>query len=126
MLIIEFDGDSHYCKTQRIKSDVEKDEDYTLLGYRVVRIPYFIQITSQVLKYIFDENIMFKQRYPNGFIDLKATLPADYCELGVKLFKKDLLRFDYHAEEIINSLNDKIKEKRDVELVLPSSLLKIM
>lgn len=123
MLIIEFDGDSHYCKAQRIKSDVEKDNDYISLGYRIFRIPYFIQITSPVLKAMLDENIEFKQRYPNGFIDPKAILPADYCELGIDLFKKDLERFEYHANEIIESLKKKITEKRDSELVVPLSLL---
>ena len=124
MLIIEFDGDSHYCKSQRIKADIEKDKDYSSLGYKIFRIPYFIQITTPLLKDIFSEDIQFDQRYPIGFNDKKAMLPADYCELGVELFKKDLERFDYHAEEIIQTLRDKIEEKGDIELVLPSSLIK--
>jgi hypothetical protein len=119
-LIIEFDGDSHYCKAQRIKTDIEKDKDYEALGYRIYRIPYFIQITTYVLKDIFDENIQFKQRYPNGFIDPKAILPADFCELGIELFLKNLKRFDYHAEEIIDSLKNKIKAKRLSEEILMS------
>ncbi len=122
-LIIEFDGDSHYCKAQRIKTDVEKDRDYSSLGYRIFRIPYFVQITTQVLEEIFDEKIKFKQRYPNGFIDKKAVLPADFCELGVKLFLNDLNRFHYHSEEIIKSLKSKIEEKKDPELVVPLSFI---
>jgi len=123
MLIIEFDGDSHYCKAQRIKSDIEKDEDYASLGYQIFRIPYFVQITTPVLKSIFNEDITFEQRYPNGFIDNRAVLPSDFCELGIELFKNDLVRFEYHAEEIIESLKEKIKEKEDAELVVPSSIL---
>ncbi len=123
MLIIEFDGDSHYCKAQRIKSDTEKDEDYASLGYRIFRIPYFVQITPPVLNGIFNENIAFEQRYPNGFIDKKAVLPSDFCELGIELFKNDLVRFEYHAQEIIESLKEKIKEKGDAELVVPPSLI---
>ena len=111
-LIIEFDGDSHYCKAQRIKTDIEKDTDYLSLGYKVFRIPYFVQITTQVLKDIFDEEIPIEQRYPNWFIDKKAVLPADYCELGIKLFLNDLKKLHYHAVDIIKSLIDKIKEKR--------------
>ena len=125
-LIIEFDGDSHYSKAQRIKSDIEKDEDYISLGYRIFRIPYFIQITTHLLKDIFDKNIPYKQRYPNGFIDPKAMLPADYCELGVELFKEDLKRFDYHKDEILESLQNKVKEKGDIELVVPSSLFSLI
>jgi hypothetical protein len=28
-LIVEFDGDSHYCQAKRIISDREKDQDYS-------------------------------------------------------------------------------------------------
>ena len=121
-LILEFDGDSHYCKAQRIKADIEKDEDYRRLGYRIFRIPYFVQLTTPLLRDIFDENIQFMQRFPNGFIDPKATLPADYCELGIELFKRDLEKFSYHADEILASLKNKVEEKKDIDLVLPLSL----
>lgn len=125
-LIIEFDGDSHYCKAQRIKADIEKDEDYSSLDYRIFRIPYFIQITTPLLKEIFGENIPFIQRYPNGFIDPKAMLPSDFCELGIELFKKDLVKFEYHTNEILESLKTKVKEKGDIELVVPPSLIELI
>lgn len=102
-LIIEFDGDTHYCKAQRIITDSEKDHDYSELGYRVFRIPYFVQMTENVIDQIFGRSITFEQIYPNGFIDPKAVLPADFCELGIIQFLKDLERFDYHKSEIINS-----------------------
>jgi hypothetical protein len=125
-IILEFDGDSHYCKAQRIKTDVFKDDDYKSLGYKVFRIPYFIQMSSELIKMIFDKDINFKQKYPNGFIDKKAILPADFCELGVDLFKKDLENFSYCKDDIIKSLNQKIEEKNDIELVIPTSLKQII
>lgn len=121
-LIIEFDGDTHYCKANRILTDAEKDEDYSALGYRIVRIPYFIQITDQVLKYIFGRSIEFKQVYPNGFIDPNAILPADFCELGISQFIKDLETFNYHKDEVIESLKSKVQEKGNISYVLPPSL----
>lgn len=121
-IILEFDGDSHYCKAQRIKTDIFKDKDYISLGYTVFRIPYFIQMSSELIKMIFDIDITYKQKYPNGFIDKKAVLPADFCELGIELFKKDLGKFSYCKDEIIDSLNIKIQEKSDIELVVPLSL----
>ncbi len=121
-LIIEFDGDSHYCKSDRILKDRAKDNDYQSLGYRVVRIPYFIQMSKPLLKIIFDEDIEFKQVYPNGFIDKKAVLPADYCELGLELFLEDLERFSYCKDEIIDSLKNKMEELESVQRVLPKSL----
>jgi len=122
-LIIEFDGDTHYCKSNVIKSDFKKDIDYASIGYRIFRIPYFVQITTKMLKDIFDENIKWNQRFTHGFISPKVTLPADYCDLGIKRFKNDLDRFDYHAEDIVHSLKNKLKEKNDMELILPDSLL---
>jgi len=125
-LIIEFDGDSHYCKSDRILKDRAKDNDYRSLRYRVVRIPYFIQMSKPLLKMIFDEDIEFKQIYPNGFIDKKAVLPADYCELGIELFLEDLERFSYCRDDIIESLKTKIEELDSMELVLPKSLYRLI
>jgi len=91
-----------------------------------VRIPYFIQMSKPLLKMIFDEDIEFKQIYPNGFIDKKAVLPADYCELGIELFLEDLERFSYCRDDIIESLKTKIEELDSMELVLPKSLYRLI
>lgn len=125
-IIIEFDGDSHYCKSQRIKTDMLKDDDYKLLDYKVFRIPYFVQMSSELIKMIFNKDMKYEQKYPNGFIDKKAILPADFCELGIELFKKDLERFSFCTSEIIESLKVKVQEKNDIELVIPSSLKQII
>ncbi|UCZ76777.1 endonuclease domain-containing protein [Dickeya zeae] len=121
-LIIEFDGDTHYCKAQRIITDMEKDEDYRLLGYRIFRIPYFVQITDKVISHMLGFSMEFKQVYPNGFIDAAAVLPADFCELGIARFISDLETFYYHKCEILYSLKENINNKGDVNLVLPPSL----
>ncbi|AVT59756.1 MULTISPECIES: DUF559 domain-containing protein [Pectobacterium] len=121
-LIIEFDGDAHYCKAQRVIIDKEKDLDYMGLGYTIFRIPYFIQLTEEMIGGIFRKNITFTQRYPHGFIDSKAVLPADFCELGIKRFLDDLERFSEYRNDVINSLRSKIKEKENIDLVIPFSL----
>ena len=125
-LIIEFDGDTHYCKSQRIIVDAEKDKDYQNLGYRVVRIPYFVQLTSKVCEYVFDKRFEIEQKYPQGFNDRKATLPADYCELGITKFLADLEIYSFHKREIILSLKNKIQEKGNIDLVLPKSIQNII
>ena len=122
-LIIEFDGHSHYCQSKTILNDIKKDNCYRNLGYSIHRIPYFIQITEQVLQLLFNKKIKFEQKYPNGFIDSKAILPSDFCELGIQKFKKDLDKFHFHENEIINSLKEKIKVLDDERLVLPKSLI---
>ena len=45
-MVVEYDGDEHYCNTLKIKADIEKDQKAAEMGYRVVRIPYWIQLTS--------------------------------------------------------------------------------
>ena len=48
-LIIEFDGNQHYQDVNVIFRDKEKDKIYTEMGYRIERIPYFIQMTEEFL-----------------------------------------------------------------------------
>lgn len=121
-LIIEFDGDSHYCKAARIISDHEKDAEYKSLGYKIIRIPYFIQMTSDVLAHVFGISKPFTKKYPHGFIDPKAVLPADFCELGIQKFVADLSTFSFHKNEVINSLIQQIAMKKNINLVLPPSI----
>jgi len=121
-IIIEFDGYHHYSQAKRILTDTAKDDDYKSLGYSIFRIPYFVQMNSELLKMIFNKKIKFEQVYENGFIDNKAMLPADYCDLGIKLFKKDLERFDYCKKDIVDSLKRKTEQHGSKELVLPESL----
>ncbi|MBE3658651.1 hypothetical protein BOO92_18435 [Vibrio navarrensis] len=64
----------------------------------------------------------FNQIYEHGFIDKKAILPADYCELGVRQFEQDLATFSAFKSDIVKSLESKISELGNIDLVLPSSL----
>ena len=121
-LIIEYDGFGHYTVSKNIISDIDKDLDYTSMGYKVIRIPYFIQLTKEVIYNLF--NIKLDKdlySYPHGFIDKKAVLPADFCELGIKKFREDLERFSFVKEDIIKSLNQHLKTK-DINIILPPSL----
>lgn len=49
--IIEFDGLPHYQNPDVIKSDRKKDLIYKENGYKVVRVPYFIQLTKETVKF---------------------------------------------------------------------------
>jgi len=121
-IIIEFDGYSHYCNSKQIKRDNTKDYEYKNLGYKIFRIPYFIQLSNNLIFLIFNDNFNIEQIYPNGFIDSKAILPADFCELGNKKFLNNLDTFYYCKTDIINSLKNKVNELNDINLVLPPSL----
>jgi len=68
-LMIEFDGVQHYQKPERIKADVENQRLYEELGYKVVRIPYFIQLSNDVVRQMFGRVIsepLFDDRTIDG------------------------------------------------------------
>lgn len=121
-LIVEFDGYHHYNSTARICKDYANNELYVSLGYKVIRIPYFIQMSTELLRDIFKVNIKVERTYEDGFIDSSALLPADFCEMGVQKFEQDLHTFEYAKESIYNTLRIKATELQSVELVVPKSL----
>ena len=76
-------------------------------GYKIVRIPYFIQLTKENQLKLFGKYVEFNLDFPNGFIHPKAILPMDFCYLGLKRFKEDLDKFN--DDEIIDSVNSRLK-----------------
>jgi hypothetical protein len=109
-LIIEFDGDRHYTQSNVIIADELKDFTYTKMGYKIFRIPYFIQLCDKLIFDIFSYSPKkIIQTYPHGFISDTCTHPADFCALGIKRFNSDLQRFSYCSKEILDSLEEKAK-----------------
>ena len=56
-IIVEFDGVHHYKNPDLIEKDIENTRLYESFGYKVVRIPYFIQLTNKAVKTLFDVEI---------------------------------------------------------------------
>lgn len=108
-LIVEFDGDLHYSVRKRQKVDIEKDSVYSKMGYKVVHIPYFVQLSSVVIKDLFGVEMEWEQVYPHGFIDSEAMLPVDFNYYGIYRFRQDLKKFSYINDDIIESLQAKIE-----------------
>lgn len=77
-LIVEFDGYKHFNSSITQQRDVYKTSIYELMGYKVINIPYFIQLSSKSIKFFFDVEIDWEQEYPHGFISDKALLPSDF------------------------------------------------
>ena len=120
-LIFEFDGPTHYTNSKRILKDKENDLFYQSIGYRVIRIPYFVQIDS-----LFFENILgitkeSTYNFPHGFISEEIVLPADYCYAGILKFLNDLEKYSYIKDDIIESLISKAKDI-PLSIVLPEIL----
>lgn len=74
-LIVEFDGDQHYRNVKKIKSELKKDYIYQQMGYTIVRIPYFVQISSLIIEKLFKKNIPYQQTFPHGFISKTVIMP---------------------------------------------------
>lgn len=120
-LLIEFDGYLHYSKSTTQKNDEIKEKIYTDHGFSIIHIPYFVQLSTDVIKLLFNINMKWKQTYEHGFIDDKALLPADFNEKGLIRFFEDIKKYSIIKKEIYKSLDDKI-EKLGIEVVLPPSI----
>ena len=94
-IIIEFDGILHYKNPENIIRDRKKDAQYRALGYEVVRIPYFIQLTNQAVKQLFHRDVseeLFNPLLPSLFPELRNT-PAFLCPLGIQRMAKEFRAF---------------------------------
>jgi len=107
-LIIEFDGLQHYQKPERIKADIENQKLYESCGYKVVRIPYFIQLSNDVVKQMFGRDVeeeLFNPNIPSLGIKGKNT-PAYCCPAGLKRMAKEFHNYPGQYQVNLKSLLD--------------------
>lgn len=106
-IIIEFDGLPHYTNPQNIIKDKENTRIYEQNGYKVIRIPYFIQLTNKAVEELFGVEIeepLFNINYPSlGGIGLKHN-PSCLCPEGVRRMAREFKRFPDQYEVNIRSL----------------------
>jgi len=94
-IIIEFDGLQHYTNPDIIEKDIESTKLYNSFGYKVVRIPYFIQLTNKAVKTMFDIEIS-EELFDEKFSSLSAigrNSPAYLCPAGVKRMAVEFRKF---------------------------------
>lgn len=105
-LIIEFDGIQHYTNPENIRKDRQNQQIYESFGYRVIRIPYFVQLTQTVVKEIFGINIpydLFSPALPSMSVRWKNT-PAYCCPAGIERMAQDFHRYPQQYEVNLRSL----------------------
>jgi len=110
-LIIEFDGIQHYTKPDIIEKDIKNTEIYEKLGYKVVHIPYFIQLSKKAVKTLFDVDIqeeLFDETIPSLGIKGQNT-PAYLCPEGIKRMAKEFKKFPEQYKTNI----DYLKKQKD-------------
>ena len=105
-IIVEFDGLPHYTNPIQISKDKERTKLYESFGYKVVRIPYFIQLTKNSVKTLFDIDIdveLFDENIPSLTIHSQAT-PAFLPLCGIKRMAEDFLKFPEQYKVNLNYL----------------------
>ncbi|MET4808241.1 hypothetical protein [Limibacillus sp. MBR-115] len=119
--VVEFDGDAHYRDPLKMKVDNEKDVTARSLGYKVVRMPYWVQLTNQTLQHYFGLSAEIYQDFPHGFIATKL-FPASYCEMGIERFERELSSLPNSVKDaVMSSLVDRCAE-HGADYVLPRKL----
>ena len=119
--IVEFDGDQHYWDSLKIKVDAEKDAVANSLGYSVVRIPYWVQLTTETAQHYFGIEAQISQNFPHGFITTKI-FPASFSEMGVSRFSREFSALPENTKNaVVSSLRDRSQE-HGTDFVLPPSL----
>ena len=105
-LIIEFDGLPHYTNPDVIEKDMINQKIYESCGYKVVRIPYFIQLSNDVVEKLFGVSVkepLFDASFPSLGINGRHS-PAYLCPAGIKRMAKDFLEFPEQYEVNIKAL----------------------
>lgn len=103
-VLVEFDGYHHFQDPATIYRDKVKTELAVKEGFRLVRIPYFVQWCSTVAARFGIKSGPKRPAYPHGFIDSKALLPAAYCQAGLAMFEAALKEYPELRDEILGSL----------------------
>ena len=113
-IVIEFDGILHYTNPGNIIADRKKDEAYKEAGYKVVRIPYFIQLTNEVVEKLFGKKVdepLFSPKIASLFSALKNT-PAYLCPAGVVRMAREFREYPDQYKVNLESL--KAEKKPDL------------
>ncbi len=113
-LVIEFDGLPHYTNPDIIEKDLKNTKLYTNFGYKVVRIPYFIQLTNKAVKFLFGVEVtkeLFNESIPSIGIKGRNT-PAYLCPAGIKRMAIEFKEFPEQYQinlDFLKQQNDSFK-----------------
>lgn len=123
-LVVEFDGLNHYIDSHSVLNDVKRDSWFESIGYKTIRIPYWIQLSQNVVRDLFgidlkDTLCEIAYSFYNVFtqkVDLDI-LPGNMCELGRQRFITEYYRFSTDVRiQIIKDLRKCLCELYSQEL----------
>ncbi len=107
-LIVEYDGLQHYTNPMNIRKDRNNQAIYESFGYKVVRIPYFIQLTNEVVKEMFGVEATLELASPSlpSMSAKWANTPAFCCPAGVERMARELQRYPQQYAVNIKQLTE--------------------
>ena len=107
-MVVEFDGLPHYTNPDVILKDIQNTQNYEKAGYKVVRIPYFIQLSRDAVKELFGVDMdqeLFDESIPSLGLKGRNT-PAYLCHAGVRRMAKEFARFPRQYEVNLKALKE--------------------
>ena len=123
-IIIEFDGLQHYINPLKIRKDRENQTIYESFGFKVIRIPYFINLTNDVVREMFGVNVhgnMFDPNLPSMSIKWQNT-PAFCCYDGIMRMAEDFKRYPQQYEVNIRQLETENDEELSGANILKAAM----
>lgn len=131
-ILIEFDGSQHYTEMKNYLKDREYTQAAESLGFKVVRIPYFIQLNSKLIAYYIGApltKISIDHTFLQGFrvngkdvipefndtnaqefrntLGYQSVLPNDFCVFGLKRFQDEMISLSNNG---LDSIVQEIKQ----------------
>ena len=140
MMIIEIYGSGgrfqrHYVDDAQCVRDEENIAFYKSLGYKVVVIPMFVQLDSEMIDYYFNIEYKGDPLYPasseHGFLHPGIALPISFCRKGIERFEHEMKNLpDNVRQKVIYTLQTRInnliengeKEENAKRKVIPQKL----
>lgn len=117
--VIEFDGLPHYRSLEKILDDIIKDKIYQENGFEVIRIPYFIQLTNDVVREIFNVEVgrtLFDANMQSLDYTLKNT-PGQLPLYGVWRMAAEYLKYPEQYRVNVDYLEKLNKPKSGLDVL---------
>lgn len=108
-LIIEVDGLLHYTQEQNVIGDREHNKAYLDAGYKLVRIPYFIQLSNNAVRKLFDVNVeepLFDENIPSIPTPKNKGIPTQLCSEGLRRMAEEFHAFPEQYKVNLESLKE--------------------
>lgn len=115
-LVVNILNRSWFQSANRIETTLAQNKYLESIGYRVINIPYYIQLSKEMIQYYFDVEVDRGCEYPSGFYDQEADsfhmigmYPANFCIYGYKYFLDEYHKYPENVQsDIKQSILDAI------------------